>query len=61
MINRKFLSAALLAGLSVGVMAQQEPGQGASPAPEAVVSTEQTIAEEKDIQTMMDEFLSSKG
>lgn len=59
MLCKKVLSTALFAGLSLGVMAQQEPGQAV--APEAEVNTQQTIAEEKDVQTMIDEFLSSKG
>ena len=59
MINGKMFCTALFAGLSLGVMAQQEPGQAV--VPEAEVNTQQTIAEEKDVQTMIDEFLSSKG
>lgn len=59
MFIQKMLGAAFFAGISLCVMAQQEPG--AADAPEATVATEATIAEEKDVQTMIDEYLASKG
>ena len=59
MINKKMLGVALLAGASICAMGQQEPGTAATP--EATVATQPAIAEEKDVQTMIDEYLASKG
>lgn len=59
MINKKMLGVALLAGVSICAMGQQEPGTAATP--EATVATQPAIAEEKDVQTMIDEYLASKG
>lgn len=60
MIRKSMFSTALLAGLSIGVMAQQEPGQAPAAIPEAEASSQQTITKEKDVQAMMDEFLATK-
>ena len=59
MVNRKMFYAALFAGLSLGVMAQQEPGQGA--VPEAEVSTQQAISEEQDVMSMIKDCLVKDG
>lgn len=51
-----------LAGLAFGVSAQIEPGRksAADNAPEAFVQNEKTISEDRDIRSMINDFLSSK-
>jgi hypothetical protein len=57
-MNKKMLFVAM-AGLSFGVMAQQEPG-AVSVNPEAMVKTDNTITDDRNAQSMIDDFLKSK-
>lgn len=67
MKRKHLLGTMLLLGLSIGAIAQQEPGpaptteqQDAATAPEATIPTQATI-EDKNVQSMIDEFLAKEG
>ncbi len=58
MLNKKMISIVMLAGFSVGAMAQQEPGAAA---PEATVATQPSISGEESVSKLIKAFLAQKG
>lgn len=61
MYRKTILSIVFIAVLSTGLMAQQEPGSAVTIPPEAEVCNQQMIADDRDVQSMIDETLSAKG